>query len=109
MCCVKVGALVEAKHPDGQFMEAVISKLTDASFYTVGECEENSFITEQLSKRLNETGFQLHFVMLLAVFDDGDERTLRRTSLCLKGERHFNESEVGEIILSKFYLVFVSQ
>ncbi|XP_078061548.1 AT-rich interactive domain-containing protein 4B isoform X6 [Mustelus asterias] len=27
------------------------------------------------------------------VFDDGDERTLRRTSLCLKGERHFAESE----------------
>ncbi|XP_020892614.1 AT-rich interactive domain-containing protein 4A [Exaiptasia diaphana] len=27
------------------------------------------------------------------VFDDGDERTLRRTSLCLKGGRHFNESE----------------
>ena len=29
------------------------------------------------------------------MFDDGDERTLRRTSLCLKGERHFAESEVG--------------
>ncbi|XP_054653153.1 AT-rich interactive domain-containing protein 4A isoform X2 [Dunckerocampus dactyliophorus] len=27
------------------------------------------------------------------VFDDGDEKTLRRTSLCLKGERHFAESE----------------
>uniref|UniRef100_A0A8C4QSI0 ARID domain-containing protein n=1 Tax=Eptatretus burgeri TaxID=7764 RepID=A0A8C4QSI0_EPTBU len=27
------------------------------------------------------------------VFDDGDERTLRRSSLCLKGERHFAESE----------------
>lgn len=31
----------------------------------------------------------------LQVFDDGDERTLRRTSLCLKGGRHFNESEVS--------------
>ena len=30
----------------------------------------------------------------LPVFDDGDEKTLRRTSLCLKGERHFAESEV---------------
>ena len=29
-----------------------------------------------------------------SVFDDGDERTLRRSSLCLKGERHFAESEV---------------
>ena len=30
----------------------------------------------------------------LVVFDDGDEKTLRRTSLCLKGERHFQEDEV---------------
>ena len=28
---------MEAKHPDGQFMEAVICKLTDASSYTVGK------------------------------------------------------------------------
>ncbi|KAG8444511.1 hypothetical protein GDO86_009612 [Hymenochirus boettgeri] len=27
------------------------------------------------------------------VFDDGDEKTLRRSSLCLKGERHFAASE----------------
>uniref|UniRef100_A0A8C9G753 Tudor domain-containing protein n=1 Tax=Pavo cristatus TaxID=9049 RepID=A0A8C9G753_PAVCR len=30
------------------------------------------------------------------MFDDGDEKTLRRSSLCLKGERHFAESEVTE-------------
>ncbi|XP_004871161.1 AT-rich interactive domain-containing protein 4A isoform X1 [Heterocephalus glaber] len=59
---LRVGAIVETRAPDGSFQEAVISKLTDASWYTV-------------------------------VFDDGDERTLRRTSLCLKGERHFAESE----------------
>ncbi|XP_068947901.1 AT-rich interactive domain-containing protein 4A isoform X2 [Petaurus breviceps papuanus] len=59
---LRVGAIVEAKTPDGSVQEAIISKLTDASWYTV-------------------------------VFDDGDERTLRRTSLCLKGERHFAESE----------------
>uniref|UniRef100_A0A8C6D1J4 AT-rich interactive domain-containing protein 4A n=1 Tax=Moschus moschiferus TaxID=68415 RepID=A0A8C6D1J4_MOSMO len=59
---LRVGALVETRTSDGSFQEAVISKLTDASWYTV-------------------------------VFDDGDERTLRRTSLCLKGERHFAESE----------------
>ncbi|XP_025033469.1 AT-rich interactive domain-containing protein 4A isoform X3 [Python bivittatus] len=59
---LRAGAVVETKMPDGTFQEAVISKLTDASWYTV-------------------------------VFDDGDERTLRRTSLCLKGERHFAESE----------------
>lgn len=34
------------------------------------------------------------FLAFILVFDDGDERTLRRTSLCLKGERHFAESEV---------------
>uniref|UniRef100_A0A3B4T2S4 AT-rich interactive domain 4A n=1 Tax=Seriola dumerili TaxID=41447 RepID=A0A3B4T2S4_SERDU len=31
--------------------------------------------------------------LCVSVFDDGDEKTLRRTSLCLKGERHFAESE----------------
>ncbi|KAM8813664.1 AT-rich interactive domain-containing protein 4B isoform 3-T4 [Rhynchonycteris naso] len=59
---LKVGAVVEVKNLDGVYQEAVINKLTDASWYTV-------------------------------VFDDGDEKTLRRSSLCLKGERHFAESE----------------
>ena len=27
------------------------------------------------------------------VFDDGDERTLKRSSLCLKGARHYSASE----------------
>uniref|UniRef100_A0A3B3DUH4 Tudor domain-containing protein n=1 Tax=Oryzias melastigma TaxID=30732 RepID=A0A3B3DUH4_ORYME len=60
---LRVGSTVEVKTNEGLCSEAVISKLTDASLYTV-------------------------------VFDDGDEKTLRRTSLCLKGERHFAESEV---------------
>lgn len=38
----------------------------------------------------------MSFPVCLSVFDDGDEKTLRRTSLCLKGERHFAESEVSE-------------
>uniref|UniRef100_A0A672I3S5 Tudor domain-containing protein n=1 Tax=Salarias fasciatus TaxID=181472 RepID=A0A672I3S5_SALFA len=59
---LRVGSTVEVKTNEGLCCEAVISKLTDASLYTV-------------------------------VFDDGDEKTLRRTSLCLKGERHFAESE----------------
>ncbi|TSO25175.1 AT-rich interactive domain-containing protein 4A [Bagarius yarrelli] len=59
---LRVGSTVEVKNAEGVFSEAIISKLTDASWYTV-------------------------------VFDDGDEKTLRRTSLCLKGERHFAESE----------------
>lgn len=33
------------------------------------------------------------------VFDDGDERTLKRSSLCLKGGRHYHESEVGLLAL----------
>ncbi|XP_053476669.1 AT-rich interactive domain-containing protein 4B isoform X4 [Ictalurus furcatus] len=59
---LKVGAVVEVKNQDGIYQEATITKLTDASLYTV-------------------------------VFDDGDEKTLRRSSLCLKGARHFAESE----------------
>lgn len=31
--------------------------------------------------------------VFLTVFDDGDITTLRRTALCLKSGRHFNESE----------------
>ncbi|XP_071963964.1 uncharacterized protein [Antedon mediterranea] len=60
---LKIGAGVSARHPEqGVYLDGVITKLTDASMYTV-------------------------------VFDDGDEKTLRRSSLCLQGERHFNESE----------------
>ena len=35
---------------------------------------------------------------LFAVFDDGDENTLRRSQLCPKGEKHFVQSEVGELL-----------
>ncbi|XP_056445930.1 AT-rich interactive domain-containing protein 4A [Gadus chalcogrammus] len=59
---LRIGSTVEVRTNEGPSTQAVISKLTDASLYTV-------------------------------VFDDGDEKTLRRTSLCLKGERHFAESE----------------
>ena len=37
------------------------------------------------------------------VFDDGDEKTLRRTSLCLKGERHFQEDEVDNFFISTLF------
>ncbi|KFQ76704.1 AT-rich interactive domain-containing protein 4B, partial [Phaethon lepturus] len=33
---LKVGTVVEVKNPDGTYQEAVINKLTDASWYTVG-------------------------------------------------------------------------
>ena len=32
-------------------------------------------------------------IQCCTVFDDGDERTLKRSSLCLKGGRHFDKSE----------------
>jgi len=34
-------------------------------------------------------------MLCAAVFDDGDENTLRRSKLCLKGSRHFMKSEVS--------------
>lgn len=34
---LQVGAIVETRLPDGSFQEAIVSKLTDASWYTVGE------------------------------------------------------------------------
>lgn len=44
--------------------------------------------------------------MFVSVFDDGDEKTLRRTSLCLKGERHFAESEVSLVGLVLWCISF---
>ena len=35
------------------------------------------------------------FLSGILVFDDGDEKTLRRTQCVLKGEKHFIESEVS--------------
>ncbi|PIK58765.1 putative AT-rich interactive domain-containing protein 4A [Apostichopus japonicus] len=60
---LKIGENVEAKQSeDGNWQDGTITKLNDASVYTV-------------------------------LFDDGDEKTLRRSSLCLQGEKHFHESE----------------
>lgn len=73
--------------------------------------------TSELSGRVSRTSFRTRIILCnqdspiavmaggfkrtgsdfihISVFDDGDEKTLRRTSLCLKGERHFAESEVS--------------
>ncbi|XP_076315883.1 LOW QUALITY PROTEIN: uncharacterized protein LOC143228520 [Tachypleus tridentatus] len=59
----KVGAKVEAKHP-----------------------EKNQYLDAVINKVLDQS-------LYTVVFDDGDETTLRRTSLCLKSGRHFAESE----------------
>ena len=47
----------------------------------------------------------LHFSSL--VFDDADERTLRRTQLCLKGDKHFMESEVRCIFFNNSHFLVV--
>jgi hypothetical protein len=46
---------------------------------------ERTIATERVLKYIT-------VLLFLLVFDDGDERTLRRSQLCLKGEKHFIES-----------------
>ncbi|XP_061172130.1 AT-rich interactive domain-containing protein 4A-like [Saccostrea echinata] len=60
---LKVGATVEYKNPD-------TGQLLEATISKLTDCS-----------------------MYTVVFDDGDEKTLRRTQCCLKGEKHFIESE----------------
>ncbi|XP_022107303.1 uncharacterized protein LOC110988267 isoform X2 [Acanthaster planci] len=61
---LKVGAVVEARHPvTDEWMDGMITKLTDASMYTV-------------------------------VYDDGDEKTLGRSSLRLHDRQLINEHEM---------------
>lgn len=54
---------VEAKHPD-----------------------KNQIMEAIINKIIDQSQYTV-------VFDDGDETTLRRTSLCLKSGKHFAESE----------------
>ncbi|XP_074035851.1 uncharacterized protein [Leptinotarsa decemlineata] len=60
---LRVGQLVQAKHSDRK-------ELVDATVTKIQDCSQYT-----------------------VVFDDGDITTLRRTALCLKSGRHFNESE----------------
>ncbi|CAE1155260.1 AT-rich interactive domain-containing protein 4A,AT-rich interactive domain-containing protein 4B [Acanthosepion pharaonis] len=48
---------------------------------------ETNQVAEGVINKVNDCS------MYTVVFDDGDERTLRRSQLCLKGEKHFVESE----------------
>lgn len=99
-----MGAVVEVKNQDGIYQEATINKLTDASLYTVGKCVAgqdkcvrngwNECVYRRLFISSGLISHYLYFI-LFVVFDDGDEKTLRRSSLCLKGARHFAESEVN--------------
>jgi Ras-related protein Rab-1A len=60
---LRVGANVEARHPD-----------------------KNLFIEATINKIQDCSQYTV-------VFDDGDITTLKRSALCLKSGRHFNESE----------------
>ncbi|CAH1982016.1 unnamed protein product [Acanthoscelides obtectus] len=60
---LRVGQVVQAKHPDRK-------ELVEATITKIQDCSQYT-----------------------VVFDDGDITTLRRTALCLKSGRHFNESE----------------
>nr|XP_022912898.1 AT-rich interactive domain-containing protein 4B isoform X1 [Onthophagus taurus] len=60
---LRVGQIVQAKHPEKK-------EFFDATITKVQDCSQYT-----------------------VVFDDGDITTLKRTALCLKSGRHFNESE----------------
>uniref|UniRef100_W4VRS1 Putative dna-binding bright/brcaa1/rbp1 n=1 Tax=Corethrella appendiculata TaxID=1370023 RepID=W4VRS1_9DIPT len=60
---LRVGATVEVKHPDRK-------EYAEATLTKIQDCSQYT-----------------------VVFDDGDITTLRRSALCLKSGRHFNESE----------------
>ncbi|KAM8720179.1 hypothetical protein ACLKA7_006255 [Drosophila subpalustris] len=60
---LRVGAIVEVRHPDRK-------ENVEATITKIQDCSQYT-----------------------VVFDDGDITTLRRTALCLKSGRHFNESE----------------
>lgn len=60
---LRIGAVVEGKHPDK-------NQYLEATINKIQDCSQYT-----------------------VVFDDGDITTLRRSALCLKSGRHFNESE----------------
>lgn len=60
---LRVGATVEVKHPERK-------EYVEATLSKIQDCSQYT-----------------------VVFDDGDITTLRRSALCLKSGRHFNESE----------------
>jgi hypothetical protein len=70
---LELNAIVDVIHGKGTTIRAVINHIKDCSLYTVGECVPNLQINRHLSE-----------------FNDGDERNLRRTQLCLKGGKHFD-------------------
>jgi len=108
-----VGTEVSAKYR-GAFCEAKVKKVVKNIKMKVTLTETNTHInvTDEGVKGTLYTGAKVEVwhgdpgqyvegviakwqdcSMYTVVFDDGDENTLRRTQLCLKGEKHFVQSE----------------
>uniref|UniRef100_A0A3P9JUW7 AT-rich interactive domain-containing protein 4B n=1 Tax=Oryzias latipes TaxID=8090 RepID=A0A3P9JUW7_ORYLA len=106
-----VGTDVSAKYR-GAFCEAKIktakrlvkAKVTFKSDLTTAEVHDENIkgplkvgavveVKNQNGVYQEATINKLTDASIYTVFDDGDEKTLRRSSLCLKGARHFAESE----------------
>lgn len=67
---IRMGATVEVKHPERK-------EFVEATITKIQDCSQYT-----------------------VVFDDGDITTLRRTALCLKSGRHFNEMTLDELPLT---------
>ncbi|CAG5132768.1 unnamed protein product, partial [Candidula unifasciata] len=100
-----VGTEVSAKYR-GAFCEAKVKTVVRVVKCKVvmKDCQTSIFVTDEEIKgsvKHPETGQPVEGTInklidhssYTVVFDDGDERTLRRSQLCLKGDKHFIESE----------------
>ena len=88
-----MGAAVEVKAAGGSLKKATIARVTDQSSYTVGKAMKN--LLSFCNFNLYPVNVLLNLSSAFAVFDDGDENTLRRTQLCPKSEKHFLKHDVS--------------
>ena len=57
-----------------KYANATVTSIKDLSVYVVGKI------------------YKCYVIHFNSVFNDGDEKTLRRTQICLKGAKHFDET-----------------
>ncbi|ESO93493.1 hypothetical protein LOTGIDRAFT_119273, partial [Lottia gigantea] len=110
---LNVGTDVSAKYK-GAFCEAKVKKVNRSVKVKVilKECHSSIIVTDDNVKGQLQVGNSVEVKQpsngqvvegvinkltdsstYTVVFDDGDEATLRRSQLCLKGDKHFTESE----------------